>query len=151
MSACECACVCVCVRVRVVGGCIRAVKDRLVYSRKADQKKKERETSTFTRTQRKNITPIACQICTSKKQPSDSQGWGICIVQCFGQDLGDSRKRVLSTKKVRVIEVKKDLFHFYSLSADHSYDLYHIHFTSWSGYKLPPLFNFSVCFRDFHN
>ena len=41
----------------------------------------------------------------------------------------------------------EDFFHFYSLSTVHSYDLYHIHFTSFSSYNGYKLNSDLTCFR----
>ena len=40
-----------------------------------------------------------------------------------------SRKRLLKMNSFKFLHNCEDLFHFCSLSAVHSYDLYHIHFT----------------------
>ena len=42
----------------------------------------------------------------------------------------------------------KDLFHFYSLSTVHPYDLYHIHFMSFSSYNGYKLNSHLTCFRQ---
>ena len=41
----------------------------------------------------------------------------------------------------------EDLFHFYSLSTVHSYNLHHIHFTSFSSYNRYKLNLHLTCFR----